>query len=225
MGRKVEIEVEMIRKSLITILLLFYILLTPACNPPQPSPSSQGTTPSPALIYSATQDYGSQTVAPTPPPATETVTTPKKVVVNEPLGFCFSYPGEYTQVPDTGVLEISAPQIPGTSTNEIFWLEISDANNRTTEEIVNQGLANTSGKDVGRWTVSLGGEPAQVLDGMPGQDLQRRVIIVRDASLYILAFMPTRSDNQAINHQLETLFEAITSSWVWMSTGKPCPTS
>jgi hypothetical protein len=72
-----------------------------------------------------------------------------------------------------------------------------------------------SGVDVGRWTVMLDGEQAVVLDGMPGQDLQRRVYVMHQQTLYILAFMPTRSENKAADDQMETLYAAITNSWAW----------
>ena len=75
-----------------------------------------------------------------------------------------------------------------------------------------------SGVDVGRWTVTLGGEQAVVLDGMPGQDLVRKVYIVRQQTLYILIFSPTRSQNAAASNQMEALYAAVTSSWAWF----PC---
>ena len=75
-----------------------------------------------------------------------------------------------------------------------------------------------AGLDVGRWTVTLDGEQAVVLEGMPGQELQRRVYVVRGETLYILAFMPTRSENEAANEQIEALYTAITNSWAW----SPC---
>jgi len=31
------------------------------------------------------------------------------------------------------------------------------------------------------------------------------------------------TDAQGCNAQMETLFASVTSSWVWMSSGKPCP--
>jgi len=132
------------------------------------------------------------------------------------LGLCFSYPQGYTQIPDT--LEIVAPDLPGTDLRALFWLEMSDPDNRSTEEIADQELANANGVNADRWTVTLDGEEAVVLDGMPGQDLQRRVYVVHQQTLYILAFMPTRSENQVANDQMETLFAAITGSWSW----SPC---
>jgi len=78
------------------------------------------------------------------------------------------------------------------------------------EMIADQGTTFAPALDVGRWTVTLGGEHAVVLDGMPGQELQRRV--------YILTFWPACSENKAASDQMEALYAAVTSSWAW----SPC---
>jgi len=134
------------------------------------------------------------------------------------LGLCFSYPQGYTQLASTDIVEITAPDIPGTDTKGLFWIEISDSYDRTAEVIADQDMTFAAGVDVGRWTVMLGGEQAVVLDGMPGQDFQRRVYVVHQQTLYVLAFMPTRSENQVANDQMEALYNAVTSSWAW----SPC---
>ena len=134
------------------------------------------------------------------------------------LGFCFSYPQGYTQLPFNDAVEIVAPGLTGTDTRGIFWIEISDSYGRTAEKIADEDLTTAAGVDVGRWNVTLGGEQAVVLDGMPGQDLQRRVYVVHEQTLYVLAFMPTRSENKAANDQMEALYNAVTSSWTW----SPC---
>ena len=134
------------------------------------------------------------------------------------LGLCFSYPQGYTQLPYNDTVEITAPDLPGSDMKGLFWLEISDSYNRTAEEVADQEMTYVSGLSVGRWTVTLGGEQAVVLDGMPGQDLQRRVYIMHQQTLYILAFMPTRSENQAAIDQMEALYTAVTNSWAW----SPC---
>ncbi len=101
----------------------------------------------------------------------------------------------------------------------LFWLEIGNAYGRGAETIAAQDMTLATGVDVGRSTIVVGGQPAVVLDGMPGQDLQRRVYVVRQPTLYVLAFMPTRSDDQAAREQMETLYAAVTGSWSW----SPCP--
>jgi hypothetical protein len=140
------------------------------------------------------------------------------------LGLCFSYPQGYTQNSYDDTVQIAAPDLPGTDTKGRFWLEISDSYNRTAEVIADQDMTyavsqqGVPPENLGRWTVTLGGEQAVVLDGMPGQELQRRVYVVRGQTLYVLAFMPTRSENKAASDQMEALYTAVTSSWSW----SPC---
>ena len=147
-----------------------------------------------------------------------TLSFPAQLFSSDRLGLCFSYPQGYTQIPSSDTVEIAAPDLPGTDTKGLFWLEISDSYNRTAEKIADQDMTYATGVDVGRWTVTLGGEQAVVLDGMPGQDLQRRVYVVHQQTLYVLAFMPTRSENRAASDQMEALYTEVTSSWAW----SPC---
>jgi hypothetical protein len=134
------------------------------------------------------------------------------------LELCFSYPQEYTQNTYNDTVEIIAPKLPGSDLRGLFWLEISDSYYRTAEKIADQEMTYADGVDVSRWTVTLDGEQAVVLDGMPGQDLQRRVYVVHKQTLYVLAFMPIRSENKAASGQMEALYAAVTNSWAW----SPC---
>jgi len=134
------------------------------------------------------------------------------------LGFCFSYPQGYTQLPYGDTVEIIGPELPALDLRGLFWLEKSDAYDRTAEVIADQDMTAAGLSSVSRSFVTLDGEEAVVLDGMPGQDFQRRVYVVHDQTLYVLAFMPTRSENQAVGDQLEALYAAVLNSWTW----SPC---
>jgi hypothetical protein len=134
------------------------------------------------------------------------------------LGLCFSYPQGYIQLPNNDTVEIVASDLPGTDTKGLFWLEISDSYDRTAEKIADEDMTFAAGVDLGRWTLMLGDEQAVALDGMPGQDLQRWVYVVHEQTLYVLAFMPTRSENKTVSDQMEALYTAVTSSWAW----SPC---
>ena len=155
--------------------------------------------------------------------------TPVETIVNDTvqwflsdqLGLCFSYPQGYTQLPYNDAVEIVAPDFPGSDLKGLFWLEISDSYDRTAEVIADQDMTSADSPRVGRSFVTLDGEQAVVLDGMPGQDLQRRVYVVHDQTLYVLAFMPTRSENKAAGDQMEALYAAVTNSWAW----SPCSAS
>ncbi len=157
----------------------------------------------------------------TPAPTSVNDTTELASSDSDRLGLCFSYPPGYTQLPNTDTVEIVASDLPATDTKGIFWIEISDAYGRTAEKIADQDLTYAAGLNVGRWTVTLDGAQAAVLDGMPGQDLQRRVYVVHQQNLYVLAFMPTRTENKAAADQMEALYTAVTNSWKW----SPCSAS
>jgi hypothetical protein len=150
-----------------------------------------------------------------------TLSFPAELFSSDRLGLCFSYPQGYTQIPYNDAVEIAAPDLPGSDVKGLFWLEISDSYDRTAVEVADQEMTYVAGLDVGHWTVTLGGEQALVLDGMPGQDLVRRVYIVHQKALYILTFSPTRSENEAADNQMEALYAAVTSSWAW----SPCSAS
>jgi len=138
-----------------------------------------------------------------------------QVFSSDELGLCFSYPEGYTQLPYEDTVEIIGPELPAPDLRGLFWLEKCDAYDRTAELIADQDMTTAGLTSVARSFITLDGEPAVVLDGMPGQDLQRRVYIVHDQTLYVLAFMPTRSENQAASAQVESLYDAIMNSWKW----------
>jgi hypothetical protein len=104
----------------------------------------------------------------------------------------------------------------------MMWIDVSEAQGRTAEEVSEEELSNVSGLNPPRSIVMLGGEQAVVLDGMPGQDLVRRVYIVHAGKLIIPTFSPYGSDNAFAADQMEALYAAVTSSWVWISSGAPC---
>ena len=151
-------------------------------------------------------------------PVPTSVNNTAQIFSSDQLGLCFSYPEGYTQLPYEDTAEIVGPELPGSDRRGLFWLEKSDAYDRTAEVIADQDMTAAGIPSVGRSFVTLDGEPAVVLDGMPGQDLQRRVYVVHDQTLYVLAFMPTLSDNKAAVDQMEALYDAITNSWAW----SPC---
>lgn len=140
---------------------------------------------------------------------------------SDELGLCFSYPEGYTPLPYEDTVEIVGPELPAPDLRGLFWLEKSDTYDRTAELIADQDMTAAGLTSVARSFITLDGEPAVVLDGMPGQDLQRRVYVVHDQTLYVLAFMPTRSENQAASAQVESLYDAIMNSWKW----SPCSAS
>jgi len=208
-------------KYLLSILLLTVSsLLLSACSFSFEVFSTPTSTPAAADIFTPTP----QALESTPVQTSVNDTAELFSSDSDRLGLCFSYPQGYTQLPNIDTVEIAAPDIPGTDTKGLFWIEISDSYDRTAGEIADQDMTyavtqqGVPLENLGRWTVMLGGEQAVVLDGMPGQELQRRVYVVYQQTLYVLAFWPTRSENKAAGDQMETLYAAVINSWAW----SPC---
>ena len=198
----------MIRKTLFTLFILTGIVLSASCNPAQISPTSQAIVP--------------QTTSTIPPSENATLTMPAQVVINGPLRYCFKYPQGYTLQVNDGQVEVIGPYsgLGGTEAG-LVWIDAIDAQGRTAQEVADEEV-NAFGGSPPRSTVMMDGEQALVLDGMPGQDLIRKIYILHNGLLYTLNFSPYQSDNEIANAQMETLFASVTSSWVWMSSGKSC---
>jgi hypothetical protein len=206
-------------RKLVPIFFILGGLVSSCTTAPQSSPDISTVEPTQTAVADVS------TPAPQAPeitPAQTSVSDAAQSFSSDQLGLCFSFPQGYEQMPYNDTVEIVAPSLgPNTELRGLFWLEMSDAQNRTAEEVANQEVKDVAGLNPGRWTVTLGGEEALVLDGMPGQDLVRRVYIVHQQTLYILTFSPTRSENTAASDQMEALYTAVTSSWAW----SPCPAS
>jgi len=152
-----------------------------------------------------------------------TVTGPAQVVINEPFDYCFAYPQGFTQQSYNDQVEIIAPHSGvGSFTLGMVWIDAADAQGRSAGEIADEEVNAFGGAPL-RWTMMMDGEEALVLDGMPGQDLIRKVYMVHNGTLYVLNFSPYQSGDETANAQMESLFASVTSTWVWMSSGKPCP--
>jgi hypothetical protein len=217
-------EITKVKNYFLVIAML--ALFLSACGTPATLTLEQTISPADVIMSTNTPFP----VIPTETPSLQVLeSTPIQTSVNDTaqlfssdrLGLCFSYPQGYTHLPEHDSVEIVAPDITGSDVKGLFWLEISDSYNRTAEKIADQEMTYAAGLDVGRWTIMLDGEQAVVLDGMPGQDFQRRVYVVHQQTLYVLAFMPTRSENKAAGDQMEALYTAVTNSWSW----SPCSAS
>jgi len=186
-------------------------------------PEEQGDSPSESTEgLATTPEISSQSTSSIAPSDSPTVTALPHVITNRPLGYCFAYPQGYTQQINGSQAEVIGPQSAPGSNSGLVWIDAADAQGFTALEVANKEVNEFGGAPL-RSTVMMDGEEALVLDGMPGQDLIRKVYIVHTGLLYTLSFSPYQSGNDTANSQMEALFESVTSSWVWMSSGKSCP--
>jgi hypothetical protein len=99
-----------------------------------------------------------------------------------------------------------------------LFINVGDAQGRTAEQIA-EGLAggvqaSMPGYEVERtFGLTLGYEPAWVLENMPGQEISRQVVAVHGDRLYTLAFIPADPGMGDVYEQMEALYELVVRSF------------
>jgi len=144
----------------------------------------------------------SANACPTPTPDT-------KLLTNTEDGYCLLYPAEASSdMPGWVVINpISGPSdVPGEA-----WVNIhvQDAAGRTVAQFADEvRTATGTGFNITLLEVQVDGGPAIVVDGLPGLDSNRMVMIVRNDRLYALTFMPW-FPNAAEPTPLENLYTTV----------------
>lgn len=211
----------MFKKALLVLSLL---LLLAACVP-TPEPGTE-------IVVPPATEVPTQAPTEAPPEQAEvcpSATADLKLLVSTEHGFCLLYPAEFTW--DGARLIVLNPNgaagdVPGEA-----WLlvSISDAGGQTAAQLADARSAEIGqGFEIARTEVTIGGQPAIVVDGLPGQDSNRLVFIVNNDRLYMLAFEPWSAQDGASS--LEKLYQAVVDSIRFLPTSaaitaaeKECP--
>jgi len=141
-----------------------------------------------------------------------TATSDTKLLTNSENGYCLLYPAEASA--DTpGLVAINPITGAGDMPGEGWvYIQVQDAAGRTAAQIADEAIATVDpGFDIIRTEIEVDGGQAIVLDGLPGQDSNRMVMIVRNDRLYTLIFMPWYPGTGQIT-PLEHLYETIMGS-------------
>jgi hypothetical protein len=86
------------------------------------------------------------------------------------------------------------------------------------------GMKQFEGMDfrITRTPIVLGGEPAEMLEVVPGREGSRDVFMLHDGTLYHFMFMPSVRDFAQAKSDVEELYNAVTQSFTFTSK-KPRP--
>jgi hypothetical protein len=169
------------------------------------------------LLEGATAE-GTATAEVTPAPSIAegcpTATEDQAVVINADDGYCFLIPAGCTTDHN---LVVYAPETTE-GHRERATIEVTPAEGRTAAKIADALLAELPGFEVERSTTQLDHVTAEVLDGMPGQDLNRRVIAVANDRAYSLMFMPLApEENPEAYAQMEELYTLMINSFHFLT--------
>lgn len=142
-------------------------------------------------------------------------------------GFCFAYPASFT-LGETNPThsELFGPPLDDSpnALRAALLVEVqpvtTDADLAALVEAYLAGVDPQLAPTIERAPLTLGGEPAERLEGVSGQAGTRDVFMLRDSVLFHLTFMPSVREVPEAADAMEGLFMTVTSSFTFL----PAPT-
>ena len=135
----------------------------------------------------------------------------------EDHGYCLLYPSGYSienPNPEETVLVVGSLL---DVSNPRAYIKVTDAEGRTLEQVADAVVADFPGFEIARTSATIGGQDAVVLDGVPGQDISRQIVIVRDGRMYRLTFVPASEDAGEIYTRMEQFYQMVLDSLSFIS--------
>lgn len=126
-------------------------------------------------------------------------------------GICFLYPDRYDVFDGGGSFTLYVDS-PLNTEAPLAAFSFEPANGRTLDEIAAQRLADFGFPDTQPQPASLGGEPAVMLDNLPGQDTNRRLVAVHEGQVIDLMVARIGAEYGEVGAQAEGLYTMITDS-------------
>ena len=209
----------MLKKTLFVAIL---ILLLAACAP-TPPPTTDFV-PVPPATDVPTQAVTEAPIVPTEAPtqsgdACPAATADLKLVVSTEDRFCLLYPAEFTW-DGARMIVLNPVGAPGDVPGEAWLLvSTSEAGGQTAAQIADAEIAAVgAGFEISRVELTVGGQPAILVDGLPAQDSVRYVYVVNSDRLYRFEFMPWFPQDGA--SPLERLYQSVVDSIRFLPTGE-----
>jgi len=148
-----------------------------------------------------------------------------RLLINSVHGYCLQYPAEYDvfypneseiKLVKHSVLNVSEPSVS---------IMVHPADGLTVDQAVDQFLAVYTFPESGlvRESLTIDGEAAVMLDGMPGQEINRQVFVIHNDYLDHLTFMPMDKNQSEVYAQSETLYRTVVQSFNFRPESNACP--
>jgi hypothetical protein len=214
-------ETLMIKKQLLILIAMAVVLALVACASPtaigttQPSFSDQAATVDAATV----QALPSKTPEPAAKPTCPEPMEGTQLLMNEEHGYCLLHPTEYNVLfppmetclaTVVNSMECQFVTFAMTDTSTSAWINVDQASGRTAGEVADAEIA-ALGSDfnIERTDLTIDGEQAVLMDGLPGQDIVRRLVVVHNDLLYTLTFMPWDQDDTALVNLYTTIVDSL----------------
>ena len=159
--------------------------------------------------------------------ACPTATEGAALYVSDENGFCFLYPSDLrvqpdSRYPDDAIQLIGAPLDPGAM--ESIAINLSVAYNGPADGLDSGGYAaawlprNVPGLDLPQTDATIGGQPAVVVDNIPGMMIsQRSAFVVANGARYQITLMPQPQDVPELAEAATRAWDMVTKSLVFLT--------
>jgi hypothetical protein len=103
-------------------------------------------------------------------------------------------------------------------------IEVKPAEGLTLEQVADQIAADYAipGMEVKRTVLTIGGEPAIMLDGLSGQDPNRQVVVIHGERLYHFYFAPMVAKESDVYKKVEALYQTVIKSFTFRTETNVC---
>ena len=181
------------------------------------------------LLVAVLAACASQVVTTVPTSAPESTSVPESeaILTMEEFGFRFRYPAQYQAVIFEDSLCLTPAReygMPGPCHVQNFGVEVLDAGGRTLEQAADE--AATRGNpdiEIRRTQITVGGQPAILLDAIYAADILRMAVVVYNGRVYRLTFVPWVED-PAPDSSIGILYNMVIDSFEFLGTA-PVPGS
>lgn len=212
------------QKNSLTILLLFALLVLAACNSAGGAEPAADVPEQDEVVTEPTNDE------PADEPASEgaaencaEAAPSTHQLIDAAQGFCFLYPDNYDVFQsDDGSLTLYVKSLLNVEA-PLAVVRVAALDGRTIQEVIPDYPSDADLAAMSFLTIDLGEEMATVLDTLPGQDINRRVIAVHDDTVYDLMIARIGEEYGAVGEEAEALYEVITTSWQFIPMEPDAP--
>jgi hypothetical protein len=198
----------------IPVLAVFLAFILSACvalPPAMPAPATTGTAP---LATEVPQAEPADPLSRCPA-ATDAL---QRLVTPEGL-YCLAYPAEYkVEKPNAGETILVIGGLLDAS-NPRAHIRVMDAAGATADAVAEGIVKEFKDSSLERTTQTVAGEPAVVLDKVPGQDINRRVLFTHGGLLYDLMFAPADPAEGEVFSRMAALQDQVLGSFTFLPSG------
>jgi len=203
-------------------LMLLVLLMMTACNTAEGIEPASETADVPASVtvppanVETASDKVSVASCPEPIPGTHQLIYAAK-------GICFLYPDNYDVFQSTdGSVAIYVRSLLNTEA-PVAAIHFAALEGRAIQEVIPDYPSDAELATMSLLTIDLGEEMATVLDNLPGEDVNRRIIAVHDDNVYDLMISRIGADYGVVGEEAEALYNLITSTFQFIGIEPEAP--